>query len=133
MCEIGNMKPRSVRWYLQFSILFSCLFYFHLSASAADRAATTDRLIRVPVFSITDRNLQPSKLCNIDFGPHRKYISDCKHDPFMGSAYCVVDNVDHKAITTHLQDLGWAKAEATDKSGAFAATPLTDDNFQQVQ
>jgi esterase/lipase superfamily enzyme len=127
------MKYISIRWQFHLSILFSFLVYFQASAGAAEKASTTDGLIRVPIFFITDRNLQPSKLGNIDFGPHRKYVGDCKHDPFMGSAYCVVENVDHKAISSHLQDLGWAKAEPKDKVGAFAATPLTNDSFEIIQ
>jgi pimeloyl-ACP methyl ester carboxylesterase len=127
------MKHIRVRWYCHFSLLLSLFLYCHCSASAAEKVSSPDRLIRVPVFFITDRNLQPSKLGNIDFGPHRKYIGNCKHDPFMGSAYCVVENIDHKTISNHLQDLGWAKTDAKDKLGAFKATPLTDDNFGKVQ
>ncbi len=126
------MKRLNVWWNFHLAIVVTLLLYFQSSASAAENTSA-DPLIRIPVFFITDRNLQPSKLGNIDFGPHRKYIGDCKHDPFMGSAYYVVENVDHKTVSSHLQDLGWAKAEAKDKLGAFEAIPLTDDNFDKIQ
>ncbi|GEM_PF-906541 len=127
------MKQSKLRLHFHFSLLLTLLFCFHSSASAAEKAPHTNGLIRVPVFFITDRNLQPSKLGKVDFGPHRKYIGDCQHDPFMGKAYCVVENTDNKTINAHLKDLGWAETEAKDKLGAFKATPLTEDNFQRAQ
>ncbi len=107
-----------------------CLFASAQPAQAAELAA---RFLRVPVFFITDRNLEPTKSGEVDFGPHRKYLGDCKHEPFMGSAYCVVENIEKKPLSDHLKDLGWSKAEAGDKSGAFKITPLTDDSFEKVQ
>jgi len=51
----------------------------------------------------------------------------------MGSAYCVVENVDGKRLTDHLRDLGWSKAEGKDKLGSFKATPITGENFDEIQ
>ena len=109
---------------------FVCLVFTNQQA-AADEAP--NRFLRVPVFFITDRNLQPTKSGEVNFGPHRKYIGDCKHDPFMGSAYCVVENIDRKPLNPHLRELGWSEATATDRLGAFKASPITDDNFDKIQ
>jgi hypothetical protein len=121
--------PKQSNTLYLFTVLL-CLFAFAQPAHAAELAA---RFLRVPVFFVTDRNLQPTKSGEVDFGPHRKYLGDCKHEPFMGSAYCVVENVEKKPLSDHLKDLGWSKAEASDKAGAFKITPLTDDSFEKVQ
>jgi hypothetical protein len=83
-------------WRSPFVVALLTFVSLALSANPSCSAEHKDRLLRVPVFFITDRNLQPSKHGEIDFGARRKYIEDCKHDPFMGSAYCVVANVDGK-------------------------------------
>lgn len=90
-------------------------------ASPAKNAATTQapEFLRVPVFFVTDRNLQKTKTGDTDFGGFRKYIGDCKHDPFMGSAYTVVPNFEHKQLNDHLKSLGWTDAEKTDKFRDF--------------
>ncbi len=126
------MNYRLVLWSFHTSITLCLLFYFTSSASAADRASA-DKLVRVPLYFITDRNLQPSKSAETHFGPHRKYINDCRHDPFMGTVYCVVENVDNKPLTSHLQELGWAKAEPKDKLGAITTATLNDGDFEKIQ
>jgi pimeloyl-ACP methyl ester carboxylesterase len=104
-----------------------------LSSQSALAGEGSERFLRIPVFFITDRNLQSAKSGDVDFGPHRKYIGDCKHDPFMGSAYCVVENIDNKPLTAHLKDLGWSKAEGADKVGDVKASPITEEDFEKVQ
>jgi hypothetical protein len=96
---------------------------------------TPPRFLRIPVFFITDRNLAPPKGHPdvIDFGPHRKYIGDCKHDPYMGTAYCVMPNVEGKRLDKHLSDLGWASVEGKQKEGDFKATLLPGDNFESIE
>jgi len=126
------MTYRLILCSLRSSILLILLLNSTASAIAADKASS-DKLLRVPFFFITDRNQQPGKSTKISFGPHRKYISDCKHDPFMGSGYCVIENVDNKPLTTHLLELGWTKAEPKDKAGEIAFTPATGDNFEKIQ
>ena len=81
--------------------IFAVLLSLFLGSPKAEAA---DRFLRVPVFFITDRNLQPRKNGEVDFGPFRKYIGECKHDPYMGPAYCVVENVEGKELTDKLQD-----------------------------
>jgi pimeloyl-ACP methyl ester carboxylesterase len=119
-------------WTLVFCALSCFLCQAGVSAPAVAREAP-DRFLRVPAFFITDRNLQLTKSGDVDFGPHRKYVGECKHDPFMGSAYCVVENVDKKELSNHLKDLGWTKADAKDKLGDFKATLLKADDFEKIQ
>jgi pimeloyl-ACP methyl ester carboxylesterase len=104
-----------------------------LPAKASD--ATPAKFWRVPVFFVTDRNLEPvtPKSPDTNFGPHRKYIGECKHDPFMGSAYCVIPNYECKPLTQALIDLGWTAADAKDKDGNFKATILPGDSFDNIQ
>ncbi|PWU00778.1 MAG: hypothetical protein C5B53_03610, partial [Candidatus Melainabacteria bacterium] len=97
------------------------LFVSIMPARASDAAP---RFLRIPVLFITDRNLAPPKKHPdaVDFGPHRKYIGECKHDPYMGTAYCVMPNVEGKQLDKHLTDLGWAAAQGKEKEGDFKAT-----------
>ena len=104
-----------------------------LCPSPALAREAIDNLLRMPVFFLTDRNFEPSKKHAVDFGVHRKYIGDCKHDPFMGTAWCVVENVDHKVLDAHLKELGWAQAEKGDKPGAFEATLIKDKTFEEIE
>ena len=116
-------------------ILAVLIGFFSLLSAANPALATeaSDRFLRVPVFFITDRNLQPTKTGDVDFGPQRKYIGECKHDPFMGSAYCVVENVEKKPLSDHLKELGWSQALSKDKLGDFKATTVTADSFEKIQ
>src|SRR6516164_3603313 len=102
-------------------------------ARAHDDAAP--RFLRIPVLFITDRNLAPPKKNPeaVDFGPHRKYIGECKHDPYMGTAYCVMPNVEGKQLDKHLTDLGWAPAERKEKEGDFKATLIKGDDFPSIE
>jgi len=113
---------------MHLAILALLFFVCSTSVSASDLAP---RFVRVPLFYITDRNqLPPTKLCKVDFGPHRKYIGECKHDPFLGTAYCVVENVERKQITPNLQALGWAPAGAKEKLAASEASIIDGDSFE---
>jgi len=93
------------------------------------------KFLRIPVFFITDRNLMAPKSNSdvIDFCPHRKYIGECKHDPYMGTAYCVMPNFEGKQLTKQLTDLGWAPAENKEKEGVFKATLINGDKFQAIE
>ena len=103
-----------------------------MPARAIDAAP---RFLRIPVFFITDRNLAPPKKNPdaVDFGPHRKYIGECKHDPYMGTAYCVMPNVEGKQLDKHLTDLGWAPAEGKEKEGDFKATLIKGEDFPSTE
>ncbi|MBS1957791.1 MAG: alpha/beta hydrolase [Cyanobacteria bacterium SZAS-4] len=111
-------------FYLGLVLFFSCVFWTALPAHA-DEAATAEYL-RVPIFFLTDRNLiGDPKQSNFDFGPHRKYLGDCLHDPFLGTASVVIKNVDHKPLTEGLKRLGW-EAVATDKKEGLVSDRLFD-------
>ena len=120
--------------YLTVSSFLLAAFLLVLSKPALASPKKPD-LIRVPVFFITDRNLVPptKKQPDVTFGPHRKYIFDCKHDAFMGTAYCVLENPAHKELTKNLQDLGWTAADPKDKEGSYKATLITADNFETIE
>jgi len=73
------------------------ILLIHIAASAISVLISTapakgddrpPRFLRIPVLFITDRNLAPPKGHPdvVDFGPHRKYLDECKHDPLMGTA-----------------------------------------------
>lgn len=111
------------------------LVWLLVSIMPVGASETAPRFVRVPVFFITDRNLVPAKPNSdtVNFGPHRKYIDDCKHDPFMGTAYCVIENVEGKQLSQNLKDLGWAEAEGKDKEGTFKATLLPGENFDSIE
>jgi esterase/lipase superfamily enzyme len=114
-------------------LLFLALLFFVCStATLASDAAP--RFLRVPVFFVTDRNQAPiPKWGGVDFGPHRKYIGECKHDPFMGTAYCVIENVEGKQLTAPLKALGWTAAEPKDKVTNTYATAIAGDNFESIE
>jgi esterase/lipase superfamily enzyme len=113
-------------------IVLLLVFLFCTSAAHADDNAPA--FIRVPMLFVTDRNqLLPTKLQAIDFGPHRKYSGECLHDPFMGTAFCVVANVDKKPITPALKALGWEPAAPKEKETVTQATLIQADNFTDIQ
>lgn len=107
------------------------LVLFLAPAGAAESDAA--RLLRIPVLFITDRNLEPGRSGEVNFGPRRKYIDDCKHDPYMGSAYFVLANNDRKQLTETLKNLGWSPAEKADKEGLFKITPIDSGSFENIQ
>lgn len=111
-------------------LAFVCLGFASEPALAAEAAA---RYLKIPVFFLTDRNLATSKTGALDFGPFRKYIGECKHDPFMGSATCVVENVDGKLLDDRLKALGWAEAEGKPKLGEDEVTLIKGDSFEDIE
>lgn len=97
-------------------------------------AETAPKLVRVPLYFVTDRNLQsndPEK--GPQFGPHRKYIAECQHDPFMGTGYCVVENKNNKQLTPNLISLGWAPAGEREKIGAVRLNLIEGKDFASIQ
>ena len=127
------MRYQKESWAIVCFAPFILVFLLLAAEQAVCAAEGTDRLLRIPVFFITDRNLQTGKSGEVDFGPYRKYVDECKHDPFMGSAYCIVENLEGKQLSDRLKKLGWSNAESKDKLGDFKATPLTADSFDKIQ
>lgn len=117
--------------FAQLAVLFVAML--SLTCSAARAQETVPDLVRVPIFFVTDRNLQSQSSDANMFGPHRKYIGDCKHDPYMGTGYCVVENVGRKALTPQLTALGWKAADASEKVGANKINLQSGANFADIQ
>lgn len=91
-------------------------------------------MVRVPVYFVTDRNLETdSKDKGAVFGPHRKHIGDCLHDPFMGVGYCVIKNATGKSLSSELTEQGWAPASPTDKEGETVVRTIDAKDFATVQ
>lgn len=113
---------------------FMWLLLFFVVIQSSEAQAEAPKLVRVPLYFITDRNLQtnvPDK--GPQFGPHRKYIAECQHDPFMGSGYCVVENRSHKPLSPELLSLGWAAADDNEKLGAVKLSLLEGKDFASIQ
>lgn len=121
------------------SILVAFLNIATQSAYAEETAgaapAEAPDFVRVPLFFVTDRNLLSQSENGPVFGPQRKYLGDCEHQPFLGSGYCVIENKAHKVLTPKLQALGWEPAESKEKVGAhkLALQPDSESNFAQAQ
>ncbi len=61
--------------------------------------------VSVPIFYLTDREEDKGS-----YGSRRKYVIDCKHDPFYGIAKVVVPNTEHKDDAKVFSQLGWEKS-----------------------
>lgn len=123
------------RFYLFYAIIPLLIAAFWLSATAVFAAQTESaQFVRVPVYFITDRNLEAErKDGGAQFGPHRKYIGDCLHDPYMGLGYCVVENTSGKQLSQKLLDLGWAAASPEDKEGFDKEQLITGKSFSEIE
>lgn len=109
-------------------------FLAGLTAYAGEIAATAaPPTVRVPVYYVTDRNLEGSTADGVKFGPHRKYIGECQHDPYMGSGYCVVENKSGKQLTPELVELGWQAAGPKEKVGDYKVNVITGVDFNNIQ
>lgn len=126
------MKNRHLYYWQIFGLVACALPCLALCKAWAEPAAPA--LLRVPVFFVTDRNLEmESKDKGASFGPHRKHIGDCQHDPFMGFGYCVVKNEVGKPLSAELTARGWAAASATDKEGETLVRTIEANDFTSAQ
>lgn len=76
-------------------------------AGVSPALAADAQAIRIPVFFVTDRNLVPNKKGKVEFGTLRQYRGLCKHEPFVGVAYCVINDTEKKAKSVDMEPLGW--------------------------
>mgnify|MGYP001561074152 CR=1 FL=1 len=121
-------STRSLSSCLLFAFVFNCIFCPLVSAEES-----ASKFVRVPIFFLTDRNLVGDpKQSNFDFGPHRKYLGDCLHDPFVGNTYVVIENVDNKPITEALKAIGWQPAEKDKSQGLVTNTLVTGQNQEEI-
>ena len=110
-------------------LAFACLLY-----GSAAFAQEAPRFVRVPVYFVTDRNLHSTDAhSGPEFGPQRKYVGDCKHDPFMGNGYCVLENTAAKKLTPELIALGWAAAEEKEIEGSRKLQLIEAASFPEIQ
>ncbi len=72
----------------------------------ADAKQSAPRFIIIPVYYVTDREMKGDS-----FGPHRKYIVDCLHDMYYGTAYVAVPNDEKKIPDAAFEKLGWKGAD----------------------
>jgi hypothetical protein len=94
-------------------LLLLCCAFFALPAQASDCKA-----VRIPVFFVTDRNREDKgDDAHVVFGRERKYRGVCKHDPYMGVAYCVVKNIEHKCSSPLWNELGWQTYQDNRREG----------------
>ncbi|MCC7527205.1 MAG: alpha/beta hydrolase [Candidatus Melainabacteria bacterium] len=114
------------------SLLLAFIFNF-MFCPLVSAEESASKFVRVPIFFVTDRNLiGDPKQSNFDFGPHRKYLGDCLHDPFVGNAYVVIKNVDKKPITEALKGIGWQSAEKEKSQGLVTSTLASGRNQEEI-
>lgn len=90
-------------------------------------------MVSVPVFFVTDRNLVPdTHSSSVTFGRYRKYIKDCRHEPFVGTATCNVENEDRKDLTPEVNQLGWTVPADKSKDGQTKVDLMTGRSFSEL-
>ncbi|MBX9949115.1 MAG: alpha/beta hydrolase [Candidatus Obscuribacterales bacterium] len=113
-------------------IIFAVAFSF-LNCIAACAEEPVTKFVRVPIFFLTDRNIVGDpKQTDFDFGPHRKYVGDCLHDPFLGNASVVIENVDRKPVTEALKRIGWQAVETDKKEGLISNTLFQGETHDEI-
>lgn len=113
-------------------ILFAfALSFLHCFAACAEEPVA--KYVRVPIFFLTDRNMiGDPKQTSFSFGPHRKYLGDCLHDPFLGTASVVIENVDHKPLTEALKRMGWQSVMADKKEGLVSSALIQAETHEET-
>ena len=112
-------------------------FVYGQMAFAADEqngaASDVPNFIRIPVFYLTDRcRLDDGKSKAVDFGIERQYFGVCKHDPFLGVAYCTIKNAEHKPLSASCENLGW-QASKHDGEGPDGITVFSGAKYEDVK
>lgn len=128
------MASMSLRTITGLIVWIAC--FWGISASAASEASdpNSPKLVRVPVFFVTDRNLVTTKAeTGPVFGGQRKYTTDCKHDPFMGYGYFVIENKSAKQLTGQLIAQGWSAAAEHEKDGFSKIELIKDADFPTIE
>lgn len=89
------------------------------STAQSEHAGRAPGVIRIPVFYLTDREQKGSS-----YGPNRKYLVGCRHDPFFGKVSCAVDNEQSIRIDSTLARQDWQE-----ERHRFAAQPKIVDRY----
>jgi esterase/lipase superfamily enzyme len=96
-------------------------------------AGTVPKYIRIPVYYLTDRNqLEKTKNGVVDFGCERKYRGVCKHELFMGMAYCCIRNTENKTFSPSMEQQGWELTKRNSE-GPDGTTLIKADTYKDVQ
>jgi hypothetical protein len=102
---------------------------FQLPAFADDSDGIA-KFIRIPVFFVCDRARtdQGKDKANIQFGRERQYDAGlCKHDPYLGIAWCVIKNTENKPECVSWKALGWeTSTRRTEGPDGAGLTPGSD-------
>jgi esterase/lipase superfamily enzyme len=86
--------------------LLALLFLLCIAMPAA--FAQECKALKIPVFFVTDRaRVDKGDKGPVEFSGERQYRGMCKHDPYVGVAYCVVRNLENKKGQELCPDLGW--------------------------
>lgn len=100
-------------------------------ASAKKKDTEKKEYVTIPVFFVTDRNVE-EKDGKMVFGTDRQYLKSCPHDAHLGVAMCVVENNKHKAISAPLASLGWTAAKGPQAS-TEEITDITDPDYEKAE
>jgi len=96
-------------------ILLSALIVLvTMPAAIAKPAAKGAKYVIIPIYYVTDRELQGDT-----FGVHRRYPSQCKHFMYYGTSFVAVPNSQNTVINDKLKALGW---QLSDKHPAKIAS-----------
>jgi esterase/lipase superfamily enzyme len=97
-------------------------------------AVKAQHLINIPIFFITDRNREPCHDKNqyAAFGKLRQYKRTCNHDPYVGVAYCAIENNRLKPLTPELEKLGWQSGQKH-KEGAFSVSLVEGCTYEEAK
>jgi esterase/lipase superfamily enzyme len=119
----------------KFPIFWAVACFVALIVSLPVRAAGEEvpKAFRIPVFYATDRNRVEKKRAGdkMVFGTERKYRGICKHDLFLGVAYCVIANVEHKPFSDLMKKEGWTVA-SRDKEGPDGIEPIEEPVYKDA-
>ncbi len=107
---------------MKYLLLLVTLF---LVLSSPARASDADA-IRIPVFFVTDRNQPHKGNGKVEFGTLRQYRGLCKHEPFVGVAYCVIKDTEKKSKSVDMQQLGWKPTDQNEGPDGINLTDGTD-------
>lgn len=108
----------------------ACLVFllhgFSTPALAGDGQAPP--MVRIPVLYATDRNREGNS-----YGPNRKYIVDCLHDLYYGTAYVPVPNEKSRQADPTFDRLGWKGIEKTRERVSEKSMIEADDPEHEKQ
>ena len=80
-----------------------------LTGNVSNKSVTVSKYATVPVHYVTDRNLKGDT-----FGNRRRYLNNCLHKMYYGTAYVNVPNINREIASDTLTALDW---QLTNKKG----------------